>query len=70
MQQVTINITNPVKAHAFLAFLKQLDFVNVVSEKNEPTMKMEDWKTEFSKIGVWDIDENDIKLKNWKIEEF
>ena len=70
MQQVTLNITNPEKASTFLAFLKQLDFVKVISEKKDQSSQEFNWKEEFAKIGVWDIDENEIKLDNWKIDEF
>ncbi len=29
----------------------------------------DDWKKDFSDISVWDINEEEIKVKSWKIEQ-
>ena len=68
MQQIIIHIRNKSKSSTFIKFLRQLDFIESikVSEKKND----QGWKKEFSELGSWDIDENEIKLRNWTIQEF
>lgn len=70
METIVLNIHNPEKIHLFLDFIKELDFVEIVNPKINFDKKTQNWKDDFMKIGTWNLDENEIKLKDWKIEEF
>ncbi len=30
----------------------------------------DDWKKDFSEISAWDINEEDIRIKSWQINQF
>lgn len=69
MEKIVLNIRNPEKIHLFLNFIKELDFVEIVNPKMNFEKTEQNWKEDFQQIGTWDIDENQIKLKDWDIEE-
>jgi hypothetical protein len=68
MQQIIINISNKSKSSALIKFLRQLEFIDSIKVTDKK--KDDKWKKEFLKLGSWKIDENDIKLNNWNIQEF
>lgn len=70
MYQITININNSTKTKAFISFIKQLDFIEIIEETEKIEKNKENWKNDFASIGVWNIDENKIKLKDWKLPQF
>ncbi len=67
--QLVIEINDKIKFESFYNFLKNLDFIKIVNKKKE-NKNYTNWKDDFASIGVWDLNENDIKLQNWKIDEF
>ncbi len=46
----------------------------IIPIKRKPSMdnksEREGWKSDFMKISRWDISEEDIRMKSWRIPEF
>lgn len=46
----------------------------IIPIKGKPSManesEQEGWKNDFMKISRWDISEEDIRIKSWRIPEF
>lgn len=69
MDTITLKIKNKKKLNHLLAFLKDLDFVevlqNVPVEQNEKEVNKEDF---FSLAGIWedrDITADELRAKAW-----
>ncbi|MCL5028490.1 MAG: hypothetical protein M1480_05660 [Bacteroidetes bacterium] len=67
----TIKIITKVKNNQLhITIPKKFEAENVEVEIT-PIKKLldDDWKKDFSEISVWDINEEEIKVKSWKIDQ-
>ena len=46
-----------------------LYYLQEINKKQNSKNTISNWKNDFSKIGTWEINENQIKLKNWEIQQ-
>lgn len=70
MDTITLKIKNREKLDHFLAFIKDLDFVEVLSDNAEKKISKEKKSKDdfFSLAGIWenrDIDAEQLRAKAW-----